>query len=138
MKIACLSDLHLGGERWGPEGSDLLDRLVHFCRIHEVDHILICGDAVRTFGDPKNKKHFIPLRTKLKASSYYSYNRCTYVPGNHDLQKPRLLYTVHRNPTILRQIMLKLNHRNRTPCATHIRLSRKWTESPSLVSIPCR
>ncbi len=121
MRIACLADLHLRGKGlFGSERSDLLNQLVHYSQQQDVDHLIICGDIVRTLGDPKNKYHFTPLRTKLKASNYYNYTRCTYVPGNHDYQKPRLLYTVHRNPKMLRDIMLKLNHRNRRPtCYTY-------------------
>ena len=116
MKIACLGDLHLRGGWWpGSQRPDLLPQLIHYSQQQDVDHIILCGDIVRTLGDPNNKYHFTPLRTKLKASNYYNYSRCTYIPGNHDYQKPRLLYTVHRNPTILREIMLKLNHRNRRP-----------------------
>ncbi len=115
MKIACLADLHLRGKGlFGSDRSDLLNQLVHYSRQQDVDHIIICGDLVRTLGDPKNKYHFTPLRTKLKKANYYSYNRCTYIPGNHDYKKYRL-FARNRNPQILRDIMLKLDHKNKKP-----------------------
>ena len=80
MKLAHLSDLHLGGEnprRQLLRIRNLIDRVLET----GVDHLMLGGDLV----DDGDLKNVLPLVKHLKERKFFSAERLSVVPGNHDI-----------------------------------------------------
>jgi 3',5'-cyclic AMP phosphodiesterase CpdA len=55
-------------------------------RDNDVDHVLMCGDAIGTSEDPSRTNDFETLRTLLKKHGWNDGHRTSLVPGNHDVR----------------------------------------------------
>jgi UDP-2,3-diacylglucosamine pyrophosphatase LpxH len=94
MKIAAISDLHLsfGAEEntLGPSGFPLATELadfrlfLKFVRHLPVDHLIICGDILESLNVEDDWEILDPFRSMLRYRGFYRFERCTFVPGNHD------------------------------------------------------
>ena len=85
MKIAHISDLHYGLSYSQNHNAEKL-----LARIHSfgVDHLVITGDLT-AFGD---ESHYEKLVALLKKFDFFSSDRLTVIPGNHDLFNHLLQY----------------------------------------------
>ena len=80
MRLAHLSDLHLGGAnspRQLRRVLNLIDRVID----DGVDHLLLGGDLV----DAGDLDDVLPLVRHLKRRRFFSADRLSVVPGNHDV-----------------------------------------------------
>lgn len=80
VTLAHISDTHLGGrnDRKGLAG---LDRMLHHFNLRGIDHLVITGDLC----DPGSPAGWSVMREKLAEHGFFSWERTTLIPGNHDL-----------------------------------------------------
>ncbi len=80
VKIAHISDLHFSGKKDRRHLADF-DRLLDHFNADGVNHLVISGDLSNN-ADPGDW-HLV--KDKLKSHGFYHWERCTVLPGNHDL-----------------------------------------------------
>jgi len=85
MKIAHISDLHIGLSDWQDRNSEkILNRIATY----GVDHLVITGDLT-AFGEESQYEKAVKL---LSQFDFFSSERLTVIPGNHDLFNHILQY----------------------------------------------
>ncbi len=96
MKIAHISDLHFGKSR---EQNENIKELIAIIRDFGVDHLAITGDLTAC-GNAEQYKGIISI---LQKNNFFSAEKLTVIPGNHDLFNYILRY-FHSASDILKKI----------------------------------
>uniref|UniRef100_Q3APN9 Calcineurin-like phosphoesterase domain-containing protein n=1 Tax=Chlorobium chlorochromatii (strain CaD3) TaxID=340177 RepID=Q3APN9_CHLCH len=80
LKIAHISDIHLSGANDRSHAARLT-RLLQHLRNEQFDHLVITGDL----GNHADPDEWRVVQQLLKQTEWYHWERCTILPGNHDL-----------------------------------------------------
>lgn len=81
MKIAHLSDLHIGISNYHNEK---IEKIIKSISEQNVEHLVITGDLTNS-GSPEEFEKIVEILCRY---SFYSAERLTVIPGNHDLYSP--------------------------------------------------